>query len=196
MLVVQRVLGWARIGAHARGWTSDEALRALWLLFEWLLPPHRLLYPGGSAGSSGKKSERATAMAGRVAEGAGEGRRRREGVARGRERKEPLLPPRMLLPLADVSKLIAGLSRRRLVRDPASATSYLLEAAVGLVEVDRSLVDVEELAVYWVDIWGGWDPASWGASVDALPQSELPPREPVRRPAAHGTERPPLRVRL
>lgn len=191
VLIAQKLLGWERQSAEdvqAHEW-KPEAVSALWLLLEWLLPGREELYPPLEvSGARGAASRNRTKAGGGAQEG---------GAAKARG-STPLLPPRLLLRLSDVPKLIAGLVRRRLVMDPSNATPYLLRAAAMLVEPDdRSVVDVEELIVCWCDLWHNldWSKLEW--SLDAIPATnEPPPRRRVRKRAQRDAERQPLRIRL
>ena len=83
-----------------------------------------------------------------------------------RRRPPPPLPPRLMLPLTDVPKVIACYARRRMfggssigVDQTGPATELLLDAAVALSDIDprvdnRPVVDVEELLIYWMELWG------------------------------------------
>ena len=58
---------------------------------------------------------------------------------------------------------------------------------------ERPVVDAEEMILYWMELWGRWDPARWELAFS--PRSQLPPaRERLRKPA-HGKTRPPLRIK-
>ena len=85
-----------------------------------------------------------------------------------RRKPPPPLPPRLMLPLSDVPKVIACYARRRMfggssigVDQTGPATELLLDAAVALSDIDprvdnRPVVDVEELLIYWMELWGAW----------------------------------------
>ena len=85
-----------------------------------------------------------------------------------RRKPPPPLPPRLMLPLTDVPKVIACYARRRMfggssigVDQTGPATELLLDAAVALSDIDprvdnRPVVDVEELLIYWMELWGAW----------------------------------------
>ena len=85
-----------------------------------------------------------------------------------RRKPPPPLPPRLMLPLTDVPKVIACYARRRMfggssigVDQTGPATELLLDAAVALSDIDprvdnRPVVDVEELLLYWMELWGAW----------------------------------------
>ena len=67
----------------------------------------------------------------------------------------PLLPPRMLLHVSAIPKLLASLGRRGLFR-PGEAVPFLFQAAMQLVELDdkeRPVVDFEELVLHWCVPW-------------------------------------------
>ena len=86
-----------------------------------------------------------------------------------RRKPPPPLPPRLMLPLTDVPKVIACYARRRMfggssigVDQTGPATELLLDAAVALSDIDprvdsRPVVDVEELIIYWMELWGASD---------------------------------------
>jgi len=86
-----------------------------------------------------------------------------------RRKPPPPLPPRLMLPLSDVPKVIACYARRRMfggssigVDQTGPATELLLDAAVALSDIDprvdsRPVVDVEELIIYWMELWGASD---------------------------------------
>ena len=188
VLLMQRALRWCEpsppVGplypAAAVPWPLAQ-LTAAWLFLDWLLPAHERLYPPETSASKKKdKKEKG---------------------------KPPPLPPRLLLSFHDVPKILAGFERRRLFghvgTEAEVATPLLLEAAANLIETDRSerpVVDVEELLLYWMEIWGVWDLKAFLA----LPKhKELPPRERVRLRRSFDrlsleeeTERPPLVVKL
>ncbi|KOO30787.1 chaperone protein [Chrysochromulina tobinii] len=96
-----------------------------------------------------------------------------------------LLPLRERLYPPGWDQVIACYARRRMfggssigVDQTGPATELLLDAAVALSDIDprvdsRPVVDVEELIIYWMELWGAWDVRTWAH----VPKSrELPPR--------------------
>ena len=206
--IVQTLFRWLDFEQGLAGegsvpWVAAEQLTALWLLLEWLMPPHDLLYPtpaqgkepwlptrhrhiltppGGAkavaaaaagpreeGGATGVRRERgdreavgleggaraSDAAAGAAAGAAGTKRRRVARQAPQRDDDVPLLPPRMLLHVSAIPKLLASLGRRGLFR-PGEAVPFLFQAAMQLVELDdkeRPVVDFEELVLHWCVPW-------------------------------------------
>jgi hypothetical protein len=185
-------------------WTSREQHAALWLYLDWLYPPQETLYPP-PPNDALQPGQWAPPPPPQVGGGHGHGAAAAAAAAAaptrqlGKRAEEPLLPPRMLLPVSDVPKVVACLARRRLL-DGKEAMPYLVHAAMSIAEREdghgfsshKPLVDIEELLLYWMDLWGVW---SLTRRLEAPDPDQLPPREKVRK-RSHGKERPPLRIRL
>ena len=127
----------------------------------------------------------------------------REEKGRGRsdaaKPAETKMPPRMLLSADSIPKLLGVLSRRQMIEPVDLATPYLTDAAYALMELDRDengMVDIEEVLLYWLELWGRWDMRTWEWNLATLPPDKLPPRERVRKLKAHGQEDAPLRIQL
>ena len=182
------LLGWAdlKAGGVAADWVTTtwgqpEQEAALWLLLDWLYPSKALLYPLDDDGGDGASKKPAAKRGGR------------------RDPAELLLPPKMLLPYGAVPRILACLGRRKLF-NVSEATPYLTQAAAALIELDaggRPVVDIEEMILYWMELWGCWDTSRWPRDVDRIPPApeKLPPRERCRK-STKAEERPPLRVKL
>lgn len=105
-----------------------------------------------------------------------------------------LLPPRMLLHVSAIPKLLASLGRRRLYK-PSEAVPFLFQAAMQLMELDdkeRPVVDVEELVVHWMEQWNKWQISE--RDLAATPREQQAPRQRLRKPE-HGKTRKAIQVK-
>ena len=132
--IVQQLLGWTgtrdtddsdvaaaaadQSSAVREAWKSEQQLSALWLLLEWLMPPREQLYPAEMLEAAKESAKRQPKRGG-------------GGDAAAEAKGEMLLPPRMLLHVSAVPKILATLGRRGLFT-PGEAVPFLFQAAMQL----------------------------------------------------------------
>lgn len=164
----QRLLGWSSDGhLCAEEHLPRNQRVALWLMWMWMMPSRAQMRHA--------IEQQLAAMV------TSSQRKYKLGAA---PVYEPM-PPRTTVNFDAVGRAVAMLGKEKRLLESREHADYLMRAARGLYEDRRAegraaVVDVEELLLYFTEVWGDWSKYKSVSNVFDVPARALPPRRRVR----------------